>query len=146
MAFTGDKVVAMDTGWDSQTTVGTTTSTTYTATIPGGTACGIAFIAPPTGKVLIDNVTQIQATGGNSFCTVRVRTGGTVGSGTDVLAAGDDDAVIVNTAGSLHRSSATVPVAGLTAGSTYNAQQLFRNDAGANCTVTRKKLIVAPQP
>lgn len=129
---------------DTQNTIGTTTSNSYTATLSGGTACGVAFVAPASGVVLIFNVLQIQAASGNSFCTVRVRTGSSVGSGSDVLAAGDDDSVIVNSAGSLFRGTAVLRVTGLTPGSSYNAQQLFKNDASATCTTTRKKLIVQP--
>lgn len=146
MALTGDKVTAVDTSWDTQNAVGTTSSSSYTATLAGGTACGVAFVAPASGKVLIYSTTQIQAAGGNSFATVRVRTGGVVGSGVDFLAASDDNAQIVNSAGSLHRATATTPVSGLTAGATYNVQQLFKNDAAALLTSTRKNLVVVPQP
>jgi hypothetical protein len=129
---------------DTQNTTGTTTSTTYTATLTGGTACGVVFVAPASGKVMIFNTTQLQASAGNAFCTVRVRTGGTVGSGTDQLAASDDDAQIINVAGVLKRATTMIPVSGLTPGSTYNAQGLVRIDVAGTLTTTRKKLSVAP--
>ena len=147
MALTGDRVVALQTLNDAQSATGTTTSTTYTATLAaGGTACGKVFVAPASGSVVIHNATQIQASAGNSFCTIRVRTGDTIGSGTDVLPAGDDDAVITNVAAVVIRAGVDVPVDGLTPGNTYNAQQLFKNDAAGTCTVSRKKIIVKPQP
>lgn len=145
MALTGDKVTGLDTTWDTQDTSGTTTSTTYTATLTGGTACGVAFVAPFSGKVLIHN--SIYCFNGAplsnfSFGSFRIRTGGTVGSGTDVLTAADTRAVVTNYVNSQTRTQA---VSGLTAGATYNVQQLFRVD-GNTGTFLGKQLIVEPQP
>jgi hypothetical protein len=129
---------------DTQDTSGTTTSTSYTATLTGGTACGIAFVAPPSGKVEI-TWTNEQSNSGASFslCTIRVRTGATVGSGSDFLATSDNIQTAVN-----GTSSTTVTrmrlVTGLTPGSNYNVQNLYR--VGANTgTFLRKNLIVKPQ-
>src|ERR1044071_5530487 len=101
---------------DTQNTDGTTTSTTYTSTLTGGTACGFSFVAPPSGKVRIYNNCELNNSGGFSLCTIRVRTGGTVGSGSDVVAASDNNTLFHNTN---IRLGISVLVTGLAAGSTY---------------------------
>lgn len=130
---------------DTQATSGTTTSISYTATLTGGTACGVAFTAPASGKVLIYNKAYFynSAAGTSfSFCTARVRTGASIGSGSDVLAAADTEANVTT-----HVAAQTVVrlLTGLTAGSAYNVQQLFRVDAGTG-TFLNKHLIVQPAP
>lgn len=143
MAFTGDPVVATAVQIDAQSTAGTTTSATYTATLSGGTACGIAFVAPPSGIVLVHNSCQVQATAGFSFASIQVRTGGTVGSGTIHTTAIDDNAVICPAAGTI-RAGVTVPIVGLTPGNIYNAQQMYVG--GGTGTFSRKNIAVVPQP
>lgn len=125
---------------DTQLTSGTTTSTAFTATLTGGTACGVAFTAPPSGKVFVMNTMQVGPSGGLALSTVRVRTGSSIGSGTDVVAASDDNTVLC---GSDMRGTSTTLVTGLTAGSSYNVQQLFRVTAGTG-TFQRKTLVVKP--
>lgn len=146
MALTGDKVTALTSNSDTQNTSGTTTSASYTATLTGGTACGFAFVAPASGKVLIFNTCFVSPTGGtNGFATVRVRTGAVVGSGSDVVAASDTNAVIPP-AGTYIRGTSVIPVSGLTPGSSYNAQQMFRQDGASTLTVRDKVLVVLDMP
>lgn len=143
MAFTGDKLVAVDSSSDTQDTSGTTTSTSYTATLTGGTACGFAFIAPPSGKVNIHHAAYFFNSGaGFTFVTIRVRTGGTVGSGSDVLAVADNRCIATSGVSSQGRS---YQLAGLTDGNTYNVQQLYKVDSGTG-TILFKHLIAEPQP
>lgn len=130
---------------DTQITTGTTTSATYTATLTTGTACGLAFVAPLSGKVLILNNCEVFNSGAFfSFCTIRVRNGASIGSGTDFLAASDDEALWNPTAGSF-RFGVSRLLPGLTPGSSYNVQQLFRA-SGGTASFGRKHLIVIPQP
>jgi hypothetical protein len=128
---------------DAQPTIGSTSSTAYTATLAGGTACGLSFIAPPSGQVYVSNNMAAfnGIAGGYALCTIRVRTGGVVGSGADVFAASDDEAVYTSF-DDLSASRRTL-VTGLTPGSTYNAQQLFRVLSNT-ANYQRKKLIVEP--
>lgn len=143
MAATGDKIVAVATVSDRQNTLGTTTSTTYTATLTSGTACGVAFVAPPSGAVLIHNASNMFNSGANhEFCTVQVRTGGSIGSGTIVFTAADQDAIVANGTPA-DRHGVTILVTGLTEGSTYNAQQLFKTEAGTG-SFSNKFLVVQP--
>lgn len=128
----------------TQNTSGSTTSTTYTATLTGGTACGTAFVAPPSGKVIVHNSGFIDnSSTGRSYMTFRIRTGGTVGSGTDVVAAVDDNAVTCLGTDDLTAGRA-IHVTGLTPGTTYNCQQLFKASAGTTASFSWKHLIVAP--
>lgn len=143
MSFTGDKVTALGTSGDTQDAIGTTGSTTYTATLTGGTACGLAFVAPASGNVIIHNsLYWFNFGANNTFGTIRVRTGGSIGSGTDVLAASDVRGLITSAVQSGTRSRL---VTGLTPGSTYNVQQMFRVD-GNTGQYSAKDLIVEPQP
>jgi hypothetical protein len=130
---------------DFQATSGTTTSTTYTATLTGGTACGLVFTAPTSGRVLVCNNTAIvnsatQAT----YCSFAIRAGGSIGSGTVFLSEADGHAIL-NTTTSNARYGTTRVVEGLTPGSTYNAQQLFRVAASTG-TYVNKSLHVIPLP
>jgi hypothetical protein len=130
---------------DTQNTSGTTTSTTYTATLTGGTACGVAFTAPTSGRVLVINNSTITNSGANStYCSYAVRTGGSIGSGTVFLAESDTNAAINQTT-SAFRFGVSRVVEGLTAGSTYNVQQSFRVAAGTG-TFSGKHLAVIALP
>jgi hypothetical protein len=127
-------------------TAGTTTSTTYTTTLTGGTACGVAFVAPPSGKVAITNQAQLacNATTNAALCTIEVRTGSTVGSGTIFLGTGDNNAVYASTTGGTLTTRRTI-VSGLSAQGNYNVRQYFRgNGTTPTGYFTTKELIVEP--
>lgn len=99
------------------------TSTTYT---DGATTVGESFIAPSSGRVLVLWHARIENNSATGFCHVSasVRTGSTLGSGTEVSAPADGQAISFNEgAGSASRGSAAMykVVTGLTAGDTYNA-------------------------
>lgn len=127
---------------DDTTSQGSITSTSYAA---GANVCGTTFVAPTTGRVLviwraghIDNNTA----GADTFLSVEVRQGSSIGSGTVELAAADDWAVQhegVNEVG----FGTAYPVERLTAGSTYNARTMHRVSAGTG-TVDDREIIVIP--
>lgn len=128
---------------DSESASGTTTSTSFTATLTGGTACEVTFVAPTSGKVCIVNTGSLVNSGANETqMGFRIGTGSTPGAGTEVLAASVDRS-LRNTG--TNRISATFEwfVTGLTAGSTYNVQQQFAVAAGTG-TFLRKQLTVVP--
>lgn len=130
---------------DTQNTSGTTTSTTFTATLTGGTACGFSFVAPSSGKVLVHNAVNMFNSGA-SHCVAsfRIRTGGTVGSGSDVIAVADSIGLTAaGAAGPADRHGVTQLVTGLTGGTTYNIQQLVHVDGGTG-TFNNKHLILVP--
>lgn len=129
---------------DVQATSGTTTSTTYTATLTGGTACGVVFVAPTSGKVNVHNSAFIDnSTTPRSLVTFRIRTGSSIGSGSDVVAALDVNAIgAVNVDDTTYGK--TVTVTGLTPGATYNCQQLFKVSSASMGTFQQKQLSVTP--
>lgn len=155
MAFTaGSKLTAtlLNNTWPAtvsnrQNTVGSITSTGYTATLSGGTACGVAFTAPLSGKVRIHFATAGFNSGANdNKSAVRVRTGSSVGSGTVVFGSTDadlDNDMILYTGSATYRISGFTEVTGLTPGSSYNAQMLHRVSAGTGSFLF-KFLQVAP--
>jgi hypothetical protein len=131
-----------------QDTDGSTASTTYTATLTGGTAAGVAFIAPLSGKVLINFGTA-------SYCVaaqidmksaVQVREGSSVGSGTIFYAVTDSDMILTHPpANTATRHASFAVVTGLTPGSSYNAQMLHRVSANTGQFLF-KFIEVAPIP
>ena len=138
--------LAQDSVTDRQAVAfGTTTSTSYTSTLgASGVVAGKAFVAPGSGMVLIYNSCYMFNSGANgTYCTIRVRTGATVGSGTDAFAEFDEHALINTTANGLSLSR-PVLVTGLTPLATYNVQQRVRVDAGTG-TFNRHSVIVTPQ-
>lgn len=135
--------VGGDSFTDFQPTSGTSGSTTYTTTISGGTACGCLFSVPSSGIVRIFNTAQMSnSTANYCFASPQVRTGGTIGSGTVILTASDDEALTMNGTVAF-RMTATRIIPGLTPGSTYNVQQLVKVGGGTG-TFVRKMLEVSP--
>lgn len=139
MAFTGQKVTAVSTTRDRQSTTGTTTSTSYTATLTGGVACSFSFVAPESGQVKVNNTLNGFNAGGAEFCSYEIRAGGVIGAGAVFQAANDDLSWIAG-ANSIAMTHTTV-VPGLTPGSTYNIRQMFRVSAGTG-TYAWKELSV----
>lgn len=128
---------------DVQSASGTTTSASYTPTLTGGTACGVAFVAPTSGVVLVFNTAQFSNSGANNTrCSFFVRTGSSIGSGTTVLASDDGRALLQATTAAMCFSRVH-PVTGLTPGNTYNVQQEFKVAAGTG-TFSNKNIVVIP--
>jgi hypothetical protein len=148
MAAVGAFVLAADfpaSVVDSQNATGTTTSTTFTATLSGGLACGVTFTAPTSGKIVVHNYSLIQNSGANdTACGWVLRTGSTVGAGTVVTAASDIRSLRHKLTTQVLFGAAHM-VTGLTAGAVYNVQQAFRCDAGTG-TFAAKELSVVPVP
>lgn len=107
----------------------TTTSTSYVSI---GTTCGTAFVAPASGNVEIKWFTELKNSGaGNvTICTIAVRTGSTVGSGTTVYASSDNNPLCRGDVTGTVTPSAFHPLTGLTPGANYNVQLEFRVSTG----------------
>lgn len=146
MTTAGQRLLATDAPdyeTDFEATSGTTTSATYTATLTGGTACSCVFVAPTSGAVLILNVATISNSGANASRTsFSIKTDGTVGSGTEVLAADNSRALLVTGTSAMSGTHAYIAT-GLTPGATYNVQQMFTTTAGT-ATYVNKRLHVIP--
>jgi hypothetical protein len=118
-----------------------TTSATYETRSgdPGG-----SFVAPSTGRVLVvissamDN--DDASTGGRA--TFQVREGGSVGSGTIVHVASNDDSISLVGTGNAEFGKTSL-VSGLVAGNTYNVQMLYLRDAGAGtASFARRSVLI----
>jgi hypothetical protein len=113
----------------------TFTNTSFGIGTAGGTYvdCGVAFVAPTSGRVMLfwNAVLDIEA-GSNAVAYISpvVRTSATVGAGTAVLEAADNNArratrsqVGVDTDSSArNRAGASYLLSGLTAGNSYNVR------------------------
>lgn len=124
---------------------GTVTSTTYTADRTGtANEAGLAFVAPTTGKVHVHMNAGIFNSSAVPFnlASFEVRTGSTIGSGTVVFAASDAYALQHYGTGEDHHG-ATFEVAGLTAGSAYNIQLMYKTQSNT-MTVDRPGIVVQP--
>ncbi len=127
-----------------QNTAGTTASTSFTSTLSGGTACSTTFVAPQSGKVRVHIAALISDATAADLARMgfEVREGAVVGSGTVAWAAGNPYVVGHTGTSSAHVGGSFV-VTGLTAGATYNVQQMFATGGGTG-TYSQKTLSVTP--
>jgi len=122
---------------------GTMTGSTFTAALTGGTTCSVVFTAPTSGKVLVLNAAELMNTTTNyCACAFEIRTGAVVGSGSVVLAASFDRAVLMTGTSPIHAEVSHLAT-GLTPGAVLHARQLFSANAGTG-TFSRKSLTVLP--
>lgn len=124
---------------------GTVTSTSFTTTRSGGTSpVGVAFTAPPSGKVLIHFGAGLLQTAPNpSLVTFQILAGSVIGSGSSISAASDNRSL---QAADLteKQMGRTCLIDGLTPGSSYNASLMYRRQTGGTFTINRVELIVDP--
>ena len=146
----GSTVNALDTPptvADFETDLFTFTATTYGVTSTSGTYndCGVAFVAPTTGRVCLDYACGIRnSTTATTAMAPVVREGGSVGSGTTFLAASDDNGVVI-LPGTFEScfGGRRLLVTGLTVGATYNVRLEHRVSAGTG-TLNRRSVTVSP--
>lgn len=129
---------------NADTTARTTTSTSYTTTLSPAQICGVAFVAPPSGKVTIEWGAGVQnGTAPNlAVCSFAIREGSTVGSGTSFQASDDGRAV---TSQAFVRAGASSTVTGLTPGSTYNVALEHRVASAGTGTFSNRSVLVRPE-
>lgn len=132
------------------TTTGTTSSTSYTATLTGSTTPTVVFIAPANGKVWVNwTCQQLNSTATSSvFSTFEVREGSTIGSGNVFFSASDDYAIWTDPS-DVGQNIVTATIrkllTGLTPGKTYHARGMYR--AGGGTSEYRSRwLSVEPAP
>jgi len=121
------------------------TSTSFTETFTtSNTPAQIAFVAPPSGVVLIHMRSWLDnnLTAGRTYVGWVLRNGAVIGSGTTVLAASDARA-IHNMSAEDNEYGATFYVSGLTAGNSYNVRNAGRVTSGTGESQNRE-LIVQP--
>lgn len=124
----------------------TNASVTYTNVAVGSGSVGLVFTVPASGLVLLHygGSLAVSVTGNAAFLTIQIREGATIGSGTVVIAASDDNPVeVVNTAGNPDRQGVQYLFAG-TPGTVYNVELLHRV-SGSTGTFDSRYLISDPK-
>lgn len=139
---TGAVATSMDAS-DSPTTR-TTSSVTYTSVLAPAAICGVAFVAPPSGKVIITAGSYMDNTGAAGFTLIspQVREGSTVGAGTITVAASDGRAPYMSGTDGISIGR-TFLVTGLTSGANYNVELLQRITTGTG-TYQHRTVTVTP--
>lgn len=131
------------------TTNGTTTSTSYVNSLTTTGVHGVAFIAPPSGKIQIVG----RSTGGSSVVgnyaqlDYEVRQGSTIGSGTLARTTNNNTAGVFlsSTAGGQGMLLTGGLLAGLTPGANYNACLTYSsNSASSTASFNRRQIAVYP--
>ncbi|HEX5404795.1 MAG TPA: hypothetical protein VFX16_21110 [Pseudonocardiaceae bacterium] len=126
-----------------------TGGTSYAAIIEttGSVKIGAAFVAPASGVVRIDWGLNIRANTASTTISVAtsVSTGATVGSGTSFSAASDNEAINVAGTSLVIPTSRFRLVTGLTAGDTYNAWIVWKNNSSGTADANHPFIGVTPQ-
>jgi hypothetical protein len=134
---------------DSQSASATTSSTSYTETLTGGTPAGVAFVAPTSGKVIIHNSSFVKSSsatsGRRTLLSWILRTGAVVGSGTTVLAANDTWALVSSRSVKDSAFGRSTLITGLTPGNSYNIRQAMKVINGADTGTSQyRHILVKP--
>lgn len=149
-----DAKIATLNSFDTTFTSSTTDEVGFTSTsfIAGGAPVGVAFTAPPSGKVKIDFTGQIQQNINSFACILscEVKTGSTVGSGTLAGGAANSDRALicgkaVVASGPSHMAATrAVFYSGLTPGASYNVRLMHCVDGGSG-SIFNREIIIQPQ-
>lgn len=134
-------------------TEGTTASSAWVNSLTTTGIHGVAFVAPPSGTVLVQGRATIRNNVNNSYALMdyEVKTGSTVGSGSTFRGPDDATAGVHQSSPANNQSSALTGglVTGLTPGSAYNAVLTYHtgNGGGGGGTAgyTRRHITVIPQ-
>lgn len=127
--------------------VATQESTTSVTYVNLATICGIDFVAPASGRVMLHYRSLLTCAGASfTFSAPQVAEGSTVGSGTVFLAASDDRAMFQPFGSTLSLAASTL-VEGLTPFATYNAVLMVRSSVGGVSVIaSRREIDVVPAP
>jgi hypothetical protein len=112
----------------------------------GSNACGVAFVAPTSGRVRVDWYAYFESNGAQQvYVSAAVRQGGVIGSGTVVEAATDTRCLTSQTAADDRAGGMYRYISGLTAGQTYNARVEHRVDSGGGTgDMFNRTILVTP--
>jgi hypothetical protein len=142
MALSGDHLVATATAFARNVTTGSSGSTSYITSLPTAGTCGVAFVAPPSGKVTVHFHTAGFGAGtGDMKTAIQVGAGSTVGAGTVVYSPTDNDMVLY-TGTPTYGIGSFVEVSGLTPGDVYNACMAHRVSGGTGSWLFRSIKVV----
>lgn len=136
---------------NTSTTLGTTTSTSYTNSLAGAGIFGTSFVAPPSGAVVIlfGARSGHSVAAGNTWTSIAVKSGGTVGSGGLQLAASDAYSVSQQSGVANSDASGAISsklVTGLTPGSTYNVATEHKISTAGTGSFLNRSVQVIPVP
>lgn len=148
-----DEFAAVNSGaltvMDFVAAVGTTTSTSFTATLTGGAGAAKAFVAPTSGKVMVEwssgvyNSTAAQ----DAWCGWELREGSIIGSGVAPVAylASEERSIRNKVASTSNDSQFGAPmlVENLTPGDAYHVRMMFKVSANTG-SFTNKRIIIVP--
>ena len=135
---------------NSQSGSFTSTNAAFGVGTTGGTYvdCGVAFIGCATGRAVVHF--ECEMTNGTAASATEiapwVRTGGTVGAGTDIIVASISTKIrhIAHAAGSIQHFGRSLYVSGFTPGSTYNVRLEHRTSGGSTGTYVYRSVTVEP--
>jgi hypothetical protein len=126
----------------------TATITTFGIATASGTYadCGVAFVAPTTGRVLVTWSGQVANSTATSACELSpyIREGTTVGSGTAFLASVIDNKIrlVSSSNNSIQHAGMTMLVEGLTPGDDYNVRLDHRVSGNTGTFIYRKVTVI----
>lgn len=147
----GSTVRALDTppaASDAQLDEFSFTITTYGTGSTSGTYvdCGVAFMAPTTGRVLLILSGEIHNSG---LSTTRmapvVREGPVIGSGPEIVPASNENSIANQGSNSFILASQVTLIENLNPGETYNVRLEHRVSGGTG-TLRNRRVIVIPSP
>jgi hypothetical protein len=150
----GDLRVTGAIDWNGSTSASQRENTAYTSASAAYTTvgsvtvlCGVSFVVPPNGRMLIHyGAFMSNNTAGNAaLITMVIRDGSVIGSGTVVIAATDDNCVqSTNTAGNPDRQGVSYLFDTGTVGNTYNAYLEHRVNPGGTGSFDSRYVIATP--
>lgn len=124
---------------------------TSSSFVPGTEAVGVAFTAPPSGRIYVTVSSYFAQIINNetAFVSFGLRVGSSIGLGADVVLADGNRALATGdfvTTGVINRLQASrrALVTGLTAGTVYNVQVEMTTTPGGNNNVFYREIIVEP--
>jgi hypothetical protein len=119
----------------------TTTSTSYVIVTSGASG---TFVAPPSGNVQVSISAYVSGSASYGHASYEIKTGGTVGSGT-IIVAGQSGTAVSNSNGSFIKATMINRVNGLTPGATYNIRALMASgSSGSTCSVANTYITIVP--
>lgn len=150
---TSDAAVAAITNLSPAIGAETTAQASYSSTTfsAGTQQCTAAFIAPPSGIVVVHWKAYFQAAINDkmAFVGCEIRTGSTPGGGSVTTPANSTDAIAVGgtvTGGvPLRLKGSTYKlITSLTPGNPYHARIMYQTETGGNITVFTREVMVVP--
>lgn len=113
----------------------------------GATVCGTTFTAPTSGRVLVSINAYLDNSdaAGQAFASYIIREGSSIGSGTTVVGAADEQSAL-QTGQAQARKGVSELVSGLTAGDAYNVVMVHKHAGTGTSDIAWRTVSVIPTP